>query len=202
MAQSVLACLTVSVLSPVIARSQSVEWRHDYSAAKREAKETNRPLLLDFGTAHCVWCEKLDSVTFRDQLVTKLLSDRFIPVKVAADRDVQLAEALKIQSFPTLVFARPDGKILGMHEGFVDAEHLKGQLQRALSESVVEATPSPPSSPGTPVGNKVLTRISLPPPPEETLQEENARLKREIEQVRSELEEVRGTNPRRPVGGG
>jgi uncharacterized protein YyaL (SSP411 family) len=179
-----------------------VEWRHDYSAAKREAKETNRPLLLDFGTAHCVWCDKLDSVTFRDGMVAQLLTDRFIPVKVAADREVQLAEALKIQSFPTLVFARPDGKILGVHEGFVDAERLKGQLQRALSDSMVQSTSSPPSNPETPVGNKVLTRISLPPPPEESLEEENARLKREIEQMRRELDEARGTSTRRPEGGG
>jgi thioredoxin-like negative regulator of GroEL len=191
-----LGCLAVFSICPIIASSQEIEWRHDYSAAKREARQTNRPLVIDFGTAHCVWCDKLDASTFRDSVVVKLLGEHFIPVKVAADQDPQLAEALGVQSFPTLVFARPDGKILGMHDGFVDAEKFKGQLERALSESNVPISTPPPANPESLTGNKVVTRISMPPPAGETLQEENARLRQEIEQMKRELEAARGTGAR------
>src|SRR5207302_1153553 len=48
-------------------------------------------------------------------------------------QDPRLAEALRVQSFPTLVFAGPDGKILGYQEGFVEAEALKTQLEKVLA---------------------------------------------------------------------
>jgi uncharacterized protein YyaL (SSP411 family) len=193
-AGAALGCLTALLITPILASSQEVEWRHDYGAAKKEARETNRPIVIDFGTAHCVWCDKLDSSTFKDSSVVKLLADRFIPVKVAADREPQLAEALGVQSFPTLVFARPDGKILGVHDGYVDAEKFKGQLQRALSESNLQA-PTPVARLEETSANKVTTRISLPPPSEESLLEENARLRQEIEQMKRELEATRGIKP-------
>jgi thioredoxin-like negative regulator of GroEL len=92
-------------------------------------------MVFDFGTSNCTWCKKLDDVTFRDPAIISQLNDEFVPVKVDAEKAQQLVEILEIQSFPTLLFAAPDGKILGIHEGFVDAEQLNEQLRRALRES-------------------------------------------------------------------
>jgi uncharacterized protein YyaL (SSP411 family) len=117
------------------ALGQDVQWRQDFMLAKREAKETKKPILLDVGTANCLWCQKLDTLTFRDPAVVRLLAERFVVVKIAADKEAELAQALDVRSYPTLIFARPDGKILGMHEGFVDADRLNRQLHRALEES-------------------------------------------------------------------
>ncbi|MGL6097907.1 MAG: thioredoxin family protein, partial [Fimbriiglobus sp.] len=47
------------------ATAQDVRWRHDYAAARREAADSGKPLLLDFGTENCVWCRRLDATTFR-----------------------------------------------------------------------------------------------------------------------------------------
>ena len=53
--------------------------------------------------------------------VVKALTEQFIPVKVNASRDPALAQALDITSFPTLVYAAPNGKILGQQDGYLDA---------------------------------------------------------------------------------
>jgi thioredoxin-related protein len=115
--------------------AQEVQWRQAYVPARREARDKNRPMVFDFGTSNCLWCKKLDDVTFRDPAVISQLNDKFIPVKVEAEKAQQLVEILEIQSFPTLLFAAPDGKILGIHEGFVDALQFNQQMQRALRES-------------------------------------------------------------------
>src|ERR1700685_2729566 len=95
----VIACL---VIFPNRTLAQDVNWRHDYAAARKEASETGRPLLMDFGTEACVWCRKLDATTFRDPRVVKLLNEPFIPVKIDANREIRLTQALAIDSYPTV----------------------------------------------------------------------------------------------------
>jgi thioredoxin-related protein len=124
----VLASLA-SFANPAIA--QDVAWRRDYVAARKEAAETGRPLLMDFGTEACVWCRKLDASTFRDARVVKLLNERFIPVKIDANRDLRLTQALAIDSYPTIVLASSDGKVLGRHVGYADVSELNALLAKA-----------------------------------------------------------------------
>jgi thioredoxin-related protein len=120
-----------SLLSP--AAAQEVQWRTDYNQARKEAAAKNRPLVLDFGAERCLWCKKLDATTFRDERVIHVMNEHFISLKVDADREAGLTQALHIQSLPTLVIAAPDGKILGMLEGYMEADRLHAQLQGALA---------------------------------------------------------------------
>src|SRR5271154_830465 len=87
--------------------AQEPHWRTDYNEARREAKEKNRPILLDFSTENCFWCNKLEMTTFRDPAARKLMNERFVLLHVDAQQNMQLTEALRIQSFPTLVLAAP-----------------------------------------------------------------------------------------------
>jgi thioredoxin-like negative regulator of GroEL len=119
----------VSFANPAIA--QEVNWRHDYAAARKEATETGRPLLMDFGTEACIWCRKLDATTFRDPRVVKLLNERFIPVKVDANREMRLTQALGIDSYPTVILASAEGKVLGRHVGYADIAELNALLAKA-----------------------------------------------------------------------
>jgi thioredoxin-related protein len=142
-----VALVSVALLWIARAPAQEPQWRHDYNAARREAREKNRPLILDFGTADCLWCKKLDASTFRDPAVVQLLNERFVPLKIDADKDAPLAKTLGISSFPTLLFATPEGKILGIHEGFVEAAAFTQKLQRALADSASEkAKKGPPGA--------------------------------------------------------
>jgi thioredoxin-like negative regulator of GroEL len=119
--------------APGAARAEEVAWRTDYNKARQEAAEKGRPLVIDLGTENCYWCKQLDERTFRDAELARLLNDRTVPLKVDAQRTPGLAEALHIQSYPTLVFAGPDGRILGYREGFVEAPPLREQVTRAVA---------------------------------------------------------------------
>ncbi len=131
-AQAVLGMLLVaSSASPALA--QEITWRYDYATARLESEQKQRPILLDFGTSNCFWCKRLDAVTFRDPAVSKLVNEQFVAVKIDAVKDTELTRALQIESYPTLVFATQDGKILGMHAGFVDPGAFMQQLQNVLA---------------------------------------------------------------------
>jgi thioredoxin-like negative regulator of GroEL len=115
------------------ALGQEVEWRSDYNAARKEAASKNRPLIIDFGTENCFWCKKLDAITFKDPSVVSLMNEKFVPMKVDAEREAPLTTALHIESYPTLVFATADGKILEMHPGFLEAPRFLEKLQKVLA---------------------------------------------------------------------
>ncbi|HMC66415.1 MAG TPA: DUF255 domain-containing protein [Gemmataceae bacterium] len=112
--------------------AQELQWRYEYNSARREAVQKNRPLILDFGTEYCHWCRRLDLTTFRDPAIVRVINEQFIALKIDAEKEVQLAGALRIQNYPTLVLAAPDGKILSTFEGYLDAVRLHDYLQRAL----------------------------------------------------------------------
>jgi thioredoxin-like negative regulator of GroEL len=117
--------------SPV--SGQSVQWRTDYNSARKEASEKGRPILLEFGTENCMWCKKLDQSTFHDPSVARLLNDQFVSLKIDADREAALAQMLHISQYPTLVVAGPEGKIIGVLEGYQEAAPLTDQLRKVSS---------------------------------------------------------------------
>jgi len=112
--------------------AQEVKWRGEYNAARKEAEEKSKPLLIDFGTEHCFWCKRLDMTTFHDPTVASLLNEKFVPLKVDAEKELQLSQTLHITSYPTIVLAAPDGKILGSIVGFKEPAEFSDILQRAL----------------------------------------------------------------------
>lgn len=113
--------------------AQEVEWRTDYNKARQEATEKARPLMIDFYSIPCYWCEQLNQKTFRDPEIIALLNTRCIPLKVHNDANPALTAQLRIQNFPTLIFASADGRILGTQEGFLEAPALKEKLIRVIA---------------------------------------------------------------------
>jgi len=115
------------------ADGQEIRWRTDYNLARKEAADKGLPLVLDFGTQNCFWCRKLDESTFSDPTVAQVMNEKYVALKVDAERNPSLVRALLITAYPTVVLAAPDGKILGTIEGFQDATHFHENLQRALA---------------------------------------------------------------------
>jgi thioredoxin-like negative regulator of GroEL len=113
--------------------AEEVEWRRDYASARREAAEKDRPLLLDFGYDGCVWCQRLDAQTLRDASVARSLNGQFVPLRIDVHKDPDLAERLRIQAYPTVVLASPEGKILDVIEGFKEPSPFQERLERTLA---------------------------------------------------------------------
>ncbi len=103
------------------AAALEVSWRRDYNDARREQEEKKLPLLIDFYSIPCVWCDKMDASTFRDPKVVHLMNSRFIPLKIDGGKEVTLSNHLGIALFPTIVVAGADGKIIVSLTGYQEA---------------------------------------------------------------------------------
>lgn len=141
-----LALVALPFVTPPAA-AQEVKWHHDYTAARKEAAETGRPLLLDFGTESCFYCKKLDATTFRDPKIVARLNGGFVAVKVDANKHPRLTAALEVESFPTLVLAGADGKVIGRHDGYAEVSELTALLNKAPApRAPVAAKPASPTA--------------------------------------------------------
>jgi len=116
-----------------LAADKPVQWRADYDAARREATAKGLPLFLEFQTDDCYHCRRLEAGPLKDPAVANLLNERYVPLRVDANRSPRLAEALRIQAYPTMIIASADGKIITFLEGYQEAKPLADQLQRALA---------------------------------------------------------------------
>jgi thioredoxin-like negative regulator of GroEL len=110
-----------------------LRWRTDYNSARKEAAEKGLPLLIDFGTEECHFCRKLEAITFRDPKVATLMNNRFVLLKIDADREPALANHLNIRSYPTLYFADSTGKIIEVVNGYKEPGEFHNIIQASLA---------------------------------------------------------------------
>jgi thioredoxin-related protein len=127
---SLVVFLTTATSSP----AQEVKWRTDYVMALKEAADSGKPLFVNVGTENCYWCKQLDLRTFKDAPLVAVINERCVPLKIDAARHAYLVQALRVQSYPTLVFASPDGTILKFKEGFMESPALREQIVKVLAK--------------------------------------------------------------------
>jgi thioredoxin-like negative regulator of GroEL len=115
------------------AQPAQILWRRDYNEARREQEEKKTPILIDFYTSSCYWCDRMDATTFKDPAVIALVNSRMLPLKVDGSRERSLATYLGIDSFPTFVIAGADGKVIKTIVGYQESVKFLEELQRVTA---------------------------------------------------------------------
>lgn len=113
-----------------------VPWREWGEDAFREARELDRPILLDIGAVWCHWCHVMDhgipgdrvhTGTYSIPEVVRQINEKFIPVKVDNDRRPDINARYNMGGWPSTVFLNPSGEIL-YGETYVPPDRMIGLL--------------------------------------------------------------------------
>ncbi|OGV69840.1 MAG: hypothetical protein A3K19_28985 [Lentisphaerae bacterium RIFOXYB12_FULL_65_16] len=174
--------------APPAAGKQQEGWLDDYEKAQANAKETGRPILVNFsGSDWCGWCIKLDKEVFAQAEFKTYAKDNLVlfnadfPRRTKLSEKVtrqneKLAEELGVEGFPTVLLVEGDGAVIartGYQPGGAKAyiEHLMSLLARR-QKRVTSAAAAPPQ-------DQAAERHSAPkvgaPAPEFTLQDFDGR---------------------------
>jgi hypothetical protein len=132
------------------ARAEPIPWGTDYTRAREDSRKENRPLILSVERKDCAVCRKLQATTCQDAALVQRVRAEFVALRVEAETSPELVQAIQVDTFPTVIFAAPDGKVLHAVSGYVDAPAMGQHIQKALAlwqESQEQAT-SAPLSPG------------------------------------------------------
>lgn len=110
----ILAFTLVALLasSTANAADQGVRWQSDLEAAKRQAAQTGKLVLVHFWAPWCGPCVKLDNTVFSQASVAQTVDRGFVPVKLNADDFPTAARAFGVRSLPTDVILTPEGSVV------------------------------------------------------------------------------------------
>lgn len=153
-----------------VTEAYAISWQYSLDAALKEAKNKQRPILIDFTAAWCPWCKKMDSQTYSDKKVNDL-SLEFICVKVDGDKNRDTVVKYGVRGFPATIFLNYEGAVdekLAGFRGPVDfTKTMEGVLKKTKKgvkkEGLVDNQPLKlngimfdPSSPLALINDKVI----------------------------------------------
>lgn len=143
---------------PEPAPADNENWLANYEAAKAQAKEEGKDILMDFtGSDWCGWCIRLHKEVFSKQDFDEYVKDKFVLLELDFPRGFELEPSIKkqnedlqakfqVQGFPTIMLTDADGRAYaqtGYQAGGPAAynEHLDGlrDLRLARDEAFVAA---------------------------------------------------------------
>ncbi len=95
-----------------------VNWQAWKPEVLQRAKDENKPLLISIGYAACHWCHVMESESFEDEEVAKMMNENFINIKIdreeRPDVDQIYMDAIQMMSgnggWPLNIVALPDGR--------------------------------------------------------------------------------------------
>ena len=113
--------------------NDKIEW-YDYDTGLRLANENNKPVLIDFYTDWCYYCEVMDENTYSDQQVIEKSKD-FVCVNVDGDVRQELVASYGITGYPTTVFLDPGGTEVKRVNGYVPPGPFLEDMNYVLNNS-------------------------------------------------------------------
>jgi len=114
-------------------RSASIPWRTSYAAAVAEAGAGNRPLWIQFTAPSCPGCIRMERDTLPHPAIRELAQRRFVPLKLRADVEPELALSFQLTGLPATVVLGPRREVVASHQGFLAAGELDRFLRQAAS---------------------------------------------------------------------
>lgn len=115
------------VLALLIATSSNAEiqfLRGTLADAVKKAEAEKKPVMIDFITDWCRWCDTLDARTYSDQKVAAYINDHVVPIKIDAEKGegIDIAKKYGVAAYPTIVFIHSNGEEIDRILGYVQAE--------------------------------------------------------------------------------
>ncbi len=122
----ILAAACAASLGFTSALAGGEGWSHDFAAAKKQAADEKKDLLIDFtGSDWCSWCIELNKEVFSQDAFKTGVKDKFVLVELDYPRkpenvaklsdetkaqNQELQEKYAIEGFPTILLCDADGK--------------------------------------------------------------------------------------------
>jgi YHS domain-containing protein/thiol-disulfide isomerase/thioredoxin len=106
-----VVCLTLAGQG-IATAVEAVSWRNNVDAAKIEANQSNKLVLLHFYTTTCGPCKMLDENVFSQPQIGDDIERNYVPVKINAELAPALASSYNIERVPTEIVLNAQGNVI------------------------------------------------------------------------------------------
>jgi len=107
-----------------------IAWRTDLESALHEARQTKRPVLVDFSADWCPPCIAMKHDVWPDDEVEHAVVGLYVPLLIDIDRHGDVAERYGVEAIPTVLMLDGDGRVL-RRANFLSASGLVQFLEEA-----------------------------------------------------------------------
>ena len=107
----------------------AVRWLPWSAVAFERARVEDKVILLSLHAAWSHACHDMDAACYVDHSIAEEINNRFVPVRVDADRRPDIAERYDLGGLPTTAFLDGEGNVLGGGT-FVPPQRLRAALTR------------------------------------------------------------------------
>jgi uncharacterized protein YyaL (SSP411 family) len=111
--------------------SPSVSWRPWSVEAFARARAERKPVLLSISTVWSEGCRAMDQTSYADPAIVDLIAERFVPIRVDADRRPDISERYALGGWPTTAVLTADGEVVAGGT-YVAVDRLQRVLERIL----------------------------------------------------------------------
>lgn len=134
----VVLAIALVLVGPAGCRSSvetKVDFLRDWEAAKDQAASEGKPIMINFYTDTCPYCNRLDAETFSDDNVSAFINGKLVPVKSNAGRSRLFASYLEGSQFPVpqTVFTDASGAEIDRIIGYVGPVQFLERMQSILT---------------------------------------------------------------------
>lgn len=127
-AAAALAGILLSTAASGAADGTAVPWEPWSEKPFARARAEQRFVLLDVGAEWCHWCHVMDATTYRDPEALRLIRERFVPVRVDADAQPDLANRYEDYGWPATVVFDAEGREIVKFRGYIEPERMRSLL--------------------------------------------------------------------------
>ena len=156
------AALVCGWLASAASAQQAVRWQVDLEAAKRQASQTNRMVLVHFWATWCLPCKEMEREVLSKPEVMAALAADYVPVKVNADHFPHTCRKYSVSVLPTDIIITPQGQLIEKMDGVTGLPQYLARLNQVAAVAGNRAggrdgQPTP-SRPPLPVHEQVAAR--------------------------------------------
>jgi len=108
-------------------RGEEIRWYEWGEKPFQVAEKEDKLILLDLTAVWCHWCHVMDRETYENSEVALLINERFVPIRVDADRRPDVNDRYLSGGWPTTAFLTPTGEKI-FARTYVPPEEMKSLL--------------------------------------------------------------------------
>lgn len=116
--------------------AQPIRWTANPPNAIQLQQATGRPLLIYVTADYCGYCRKMERDTWSNGGVSQKIRDRFIPLKLDAEKHAEIVSRLGIKGLPTTIVFNGAGEHVQTVSGYSRPEALLTVLEAASPPTV------------------------------------------------------------------
>ena len=114
--------LILCLLSSFLSLSQTKTFRGTFDELQAEAKQKNKPYLVEFYATWCGYCKKFDREVMTDSSFYTPVNKHLLFQKINGEFYTKTATEYNVKGYPTFILFAPDGTILKKLGGYQTSE--------------------------------------------------------------------------------